>query len=162
MAVVVEPGWQGGPAGLFAGVEPLVGPFVEQGSVESLRLAVGLGPVGPGPSVGDGRAEGVGEGVRAVAGSVVGEDLFDGDAAGGEEGVGAAPERGRGLLLLVGQALGVGQPGVVVQRGVQVEVADPGVSVRSALAGGGGAGVVLAGGPALSGARPRRGSGRVS
>src|SRR4029450_3177865 len=66
----------------------------------------------------------------------------------GEEGVGAGPECGRGLFLLVGQALGVGQPGVVIQRGVQVDVADPGASVGSALAGGGGAGVALAGGPA--------------
>src|SRR4029434_2939414 len=81
-------------------------------------------------------------------GSVVGEDLFDGDAVGGEEGVGACPECGRGVFLLVGQALGVGPAGVGVPRGVQVDVADPGASVGSALAGGGGAGVALAGGPA--------------
>ena len=71
MVVVVEPGWQGGAPALFAGVEPLVGPFVEQGAVEPFRLPVGLWPVGSGAQVGDAeRGQGVAPGVGAVAGSV--------------------------------------------------------------------------------------------
>ena len=43
-----------------AGVEPRVGPFVDQGSMESLHLAVGLRPIRAGSAV-LGVAEGVAE-----------------------------------------------------------------------------------------------------
>ena len=66
-----------------------------------------------------------GELAGAVAGAVVGQDPFDGDAAGGEPRVRPGPEAGGGGLGLVGQDLGVGQPGVVVYGVVQVAVADP-------------------------------------
>jgi hypothetical protein len=44
---------------------------------------------------------------------------------GGEPGRGPDQEPGAGLALLVGMDLGVGQPGVVVDRAVHVVVADP-------------------------------------
>src|SRR6201999_3658656 len=85
--------------------------------------AVGLGPVGAGPLVGDAAGgEGVTPGEGLVAGSVVGQDPLDGDPGGGEERVGAAPERGRGVLALVGQDFAVGQAGVIIDGGVQVGV----------------------------------------
>ena len=61
--VGVQPVGEGCGAFGFAEVGADVGPFLEQGSVESLRLAVGLGPVGPGPSVCDAeRGQGVAPG----------------------------------------------------------------------------------------------------
>ena len=49
-----------------------------------------------------------------------------GDAVGGEVVDGAGQERRAGRALLVGQDLGVGQPGVVVDQRVDVVEADPG------------------------------------
>ena len=87
VVVGVEEVCQGFGAFGVAGVRPLVGPFVEQGAVEAFDLAVGLRPVGPYAFVGDaGRCEGLGEQLGLVAGAVVGQDPFDGDAVGLEEG----------------------------------------------------------------------------
>ena len=49
-----------------AAVEPRVGPFVGQGAVESLHFAVGLGPIGPSPTMRD-VTEHIAEGMRAIA-----------------------------------------------------------------------------------------------
>ena len=67
-----------------------------------------------------------GHGVAAsVAEVVVGDDAFDaGDAVLGEVGRGAGQERSAGGAFLVGQDLGVGQSGVVVDEGMDVVVAD--------------------------------------
>jgi hypothetical protein len=107
--VVVEPVGEGGDAVGFGGVGVRVGPFVEQGPVEPLHLAVGLWPVGAGPFVADLVAERGGEQLGDVAAAVVGQDPADGDPAAGEVGVGAGPECGRGLFLLVGEDLAVGE-----------------------------------------------------
>jgi hypothetical protein len=109
--VVMQPGRERSSALGLGPVGQGVGPFVEQGAVEPLDLAVGLGPVRPGPLVCD-RAERVAEGKRAVAGAVVGQDPSDPDAVAGEERLGPGPESGRGLLPLVGANLGVGEPRV--------------------------------------------------
>lgn len=50
----------------------------------------------------------------------VGQDPLDGDAAVGDEPLGAGPEGSGGLLLLVCVDLAVGEAGVVVDGGVQV------------------------------------------
>jgi hypothetical protein len=93
--------------------------------MEPFNLAVGLGSVRAGAFVGD---PGVGQGLApragAVAGAVVGQDALDGDPGGLEERLGAGPERGGGVFGLVGQDFGVGQAGVVVDRGVQAAVPD--------------------------------------
>ena len=86
-------------------------------------LALGLGPVGVGEFE-DGVAESFGEQHRPVADAVVGEDTFDDNAVRGVERVGSLPQRGGGGTLLVVQALGVVQSGVVIDRGVQQRVAD--------------------------------------
>src|ERR1700679_1715955 len=120
-----EPGVKGLAAVGFAGAGLGVGPLVGQGAVEPLDLAVGLGPVGAGPVVGDAQlSAGGGPVTGAGAGTGVADRPFDRDPGGGEPGVRAGQERGGGFLALVGQDLGVGQPGVVVQGGVQAAVAD--------------------------------------
>ncbi len=70
-----------------AGVKPGVSPFVGQDAVKSLHLAVGLRPVRAGAPVLD-AAKCVAEGMRAVAGAVVGQHFPHRDAALGEPGVG--------------------------------------------------------------------------
>src|SRR5215468_10150681 len=123
MVVHVQPGVKGGAAVGFGGVGAGVGPFVGEGAVVALDFAVGLGPVGAGALVGDAQVVAGGGPVSgSVAGAVVAEDALDGDPGGGVPGVRAAQERGGGFLALVGQDLGVGQPGVIVERGVQVAV----------------------------------------
>src|SRR5215469_7182887 len=107
MVVHVQPGVKGGAAFGFGGVGAGVGPFVGEGAVVALDFAVGLGVAGPGALVADGEQGASGcAGQGAVAGAVVAEDSFDGDAGGGVPGVGADQERGRGVLALVGQDLG--------------------------------------------------------
>ena len=59
----------------------------------------------------------------AVADPVVAKHAVDGDAVQGEPVVGAAPAPSAALGPLVTQDLDLGQPGVVVDRGVQVVVA---------------------------------------
>src|SRR5215831_16409548 len=139
MVVGVQPGVKGGAAFGFGGVGPGVGPFVGQGAVVALDLAVGLGPVGAGALGGDAElGAGGGPEPGSVAGAVVAEDALDGDPGGGVPGVCAGQERGGGVLALIAQDLGIGQAGAVVQGGVQVTVADDGVAVAGAPGRGGG------------------------
>ena len=71
-----------------------VGPFVDQGAVESFDFAVGGGVVGLGAGVGDAQfVASVLPCVAAVAVAVVGQDPFDCDAALGEPGHGTVQER---------------------------------------------------------------------
>ena len=74
--------------------------------MEALDLAVGLGPVGPGPFGLDAElSAGVAPGVGAVAAAVVGEHPFDGDSVLGEPGNGASQDCDRGRGLFVGVEL---------------------------------------------------------
>ena len=57
-------------------------------------------------------------GERAIAGAVVGEDALDRDAQRREPGNRATKDAGRGGATLVGQDLGVGEPGGVVDGDV--------------------------------------------
>ena len=105
-----------------------VGPIRGEGAVEALDLPVGLGPVGAGELVDD-VTEGGGEKSGPVTGSVVGDDPQHGDAVRGVERIGAFPEPGGGFLFLVGQDLGVDEPGMIIDRGVQKAMANPGAPV---------------------------------
>jgi hypothetical protein len=58
-----------------------------------------------------------------MTGAVVGEHPLDRDPALGEEAEGSGHEPRGGLLALVGQDLGVGEPRAVVDRGVHEIVA---------------------------------------
>ena len=71
--------------------------------------------------------EGVAEGMRSVAGSVVSQHFPHGDAAVGEPSVGASPEHCGGLFAFIGQQFGVGQPRVCVDRSVQEAIARRGL-----------------------------------
>jgi hypothetical protein len=117
------------PRARSAGATPEGTGYRQPPAGQSTTTAVnthGLGPVGPGALVGDpGRGQGVAPQHRPVAAAVVGHDPLHGDPAAGEPGVRALPEPCRRLLALISQALGVGQPGVVIDRGVQLGVADP-------------------------------------
>ena len=77
-------------------------------------------PLG-GAEVGDGGPE---RDRFAVGERVVGQDPLDGDPVGRVPGRGSAQESGAGRAFLVGKDLRVGQPGVVVDGGVDVVVAD--------------------------------------
>ncbi len=87
MVVDVEPGVKGGAAFGFGDVGAGVGPFVGEGAVVALDLAVGLGPVGAGPLVGDAQFGAGGPVPGPVAGAVVAQDPLDGDPGGGVPGV---------------------------------------------------------------------------
>ncbi len=69
-----------------------------------------------------------------VAGAVVGEDSFNGDAVRGERAVSAVPELCRGGALFVGEDLGVHEPGAVIDCGVQEPVGNAGTSLWWCLA----------------------------
>ncbi|VXC53820.1 conserved hypothetical protein [Aeromicrobium sp. 9AM] len=93
--------------------------------MESLDFPVGLGSVGPGSFVGDAElGAGVSPGVGAVAASVVGQDAFDGDAMVGEPFDGAMEHSDRGVGLLIGADLDVGDARVVIDHGVHERSAD--------------------------------------
>src|SRR3954453_8786709 len=87
--------------------------------------------VGPGPLVLDLLAQRRGPQLGPVARPVVGQHPLHGDAMRGEELLRPPPKGRGGLLALIGQDLGVGQPGVVIDGVVQVGVpgaALPGVA----------------------------------
>ena len=97
-------------------------------------LAVGLGPVGPSSLVSNLQlSAGIAPRVGLVAGAVVGQDAFDGDPAHREPTHCAAqdPDGGRGGFVVVD--LGVGNPGVVIDDGVDKRVAQH-IAVRAAAA----------------------------
>lgn len=123
--VVMDPCFVGCGAFVLAGVGGGVGPFGGEGAVESLDLPVGLGPVGPGPFVGDVLARGLGERVGPVAGTVVGHRRGDPHARRVRQKgrVRAFPEPGRGLFAFIAEDLGVRDSGVVVHGVVQVAAA---------------------------------------
>jgi dihydrofolate reductase len=62
---------------------------------------------------------------RAVAGAAVGQHPLDADSPAANEADGAATEAGRGRPLLVGEHLGLGEPGRVLDSDVDVPPADP-------------------------------------
>src|SRR5699024_1436485 len=120
--ILVEPIGVGSCSVFVAAVRLGVGPFLGQGAVEAFDFAVGLRVVGPGVAMLDRFAEGVVEESGPVARSVVSHHRGHGDASLLEEGVGSLPETGGSFFALIGQDLGIGQPGVVIdgvmQKGV--------------------------------------------
>jgi hypothetical protein len=74
--------------------------------------------------------------VAAIAGAVVGQDPLDDHAAFSEPGPGSAKEPSRGLAALIRVDLGVGQPGVVIDGGVDIPLTNQGVVMAAALSAG--------------------------
>ena len=119
VVVDVDPVLQGVVAVGFGQVGTGVGPFLGEGPVESFDFAVGLRPVGAGPDVFD-PTEGGLEGLGSVTGPVVGHDRLDGDPVRGEELLGPLPEGGAGRPFDIGEGFDVAEPGVVIDRGVDM------------------------------------------
>jgi hypothetical protein len=117
--VVLDPGRKGFGSGLVAGEDVSVRPFGLQGAVEALYFAVLPGAVGPdGLVFGTERCDRGGYVAGpSVAEVVVGDHAFDpSDPVLGEV-LGRPGQKPRtGQALLVGQDLGVGQSGVVVDE----------------------------------------------
>src|ERR671930_2087643 len=88
----------------------------------------------------------------AVAGAVVGEHAFDGDAVAAVEGDRALQEAGRGRGLLVAEDLRVGEAAVVVDRDVDVLPALAAASVAVAVGIGAGGAAASVAERALAGA----------
>ncbi len=133
VVVPVQPVAEHRVAGGLAGVGLVVGPFLGQGAVEAFHLAVGLRP----PRAGVVRADaqpgaGGAPGGLGVGPGVVGQHPLHGHPVGGEPGHRAGEEACAGAGFLIGEDLGVGQPGVIVEGGVDEGVAVP-VTVLAAL-----------------------------
>ena len=124
--VVLQPGVKGRGASVVRGERLPVGPLGLQGAVESLCFTVLPGAVGFDELLSD-AVRGADLAQRpAVGPGVVGEQSFDADdAVPGEVADRALEERGAGRSLLVGEDLGVRQPGVVVDDRVNVVEPDP-------------------------------------
>src|SRR5947199_3486348 len=136
MVVAMEPARKRPSAVHLSAVGTDVGPLLEQGAMEALDLAVGLGPVGTAVLVDDAAVgQGLVEQPTPVAEAVVAQDTLDNHPAGPEPGFGPAPEGGRGGALLVGQDLGVSEAAEVVDGGVEVGVADTAAASAHAVAG---------------------------
>ncbi len=70
---------------------------------------------------------------RGQQGGVIVQHLLDANAVGGKERPGSAQELRADGTSLISQDLGVGQPAVVVDGGMDVVVARPGLAVPSAM-----------------------------
>ncbi len=113
--VVVEPGEQMVGALEGGAVGAGIGPFAEGGLDEALGLAVGARGVGAGEAVADAEAAAsTTEVAGAVPGAIVGEQASDADAKRAIVGVGEEKELGSGKAALIGQDLGEGDAGMVV------------------------------------------------
>jgi hypothetical protein len=111
-------------------VGPLVGPAVLHDLHERLRLPVRLRPVGPRAPVDQALFfAGRREGARAVAAAVVRKQALHLDAVALEEAQSPLQEAGGALAAFVGELLGVGQPGGVVDGHVSVVPADAAVAI---------------------------------
>ena len=117
--VVAQPGFELLAPLVGGSVGPLVGPLAEHGLDEAFRLAVGLGPIGPGAELSDVEvAAGVLEGVGDVATAVVGHDPLGPDAVAPEPAKRPTQERHGGLSAFVGQHFDVGESTVVIDADV--------------------------------------------
>src|SRR5690348_16496761 len=102
-----------------------IGPFAQHGLNEALGLAVGLWRPGFGAQVSQPqRLASVTEAVGEVAAAVVGKQTPDGNALLGEPGMGAAEKRNARSCGLVGQDLGIGEAGMIINGHVHEVPAD--------------------------------------
>ena len=123
--IVVEPGAEMGGALRGGEVGAGIGPFSEGGLDEALGLAVGAGGVGRGEAVSDAEAAAsAAEGAGAITGAVVGEQAADRYAEGAIVGDGGEEELDSGKATLIGQDLGEGDAGMVVDSDVEELPAD--------------------------------------
>jgi hypothetical protein len=116
-------------------VGSFVGPFAQQGLYEAFGFSVGLGAIGTSPQVAQLEllADGF-EPVGDIAGAVVGHDGLDTDAATLEPGDRAFEKAGGGRGSFIGEDLGVGEAGSVVDSDMDELPADAS-SILTTIAG---------------------------
>jgi hypothetical protein len=128
-SVIVEPqpAAERSPALGVGAIGAGVGPLIEQGLVEPLDLASCLRTVRAGPLEGNPQASGgLGEGDRLGVGlGVVGQDPLDPYPMVGEEAGRLDQKQRRGQGGLIREELAEGDPGAVIDRRVDIVVADP-------------------------------------
>ncbi len=115
----------------FVGVFPVFGIslLAQQSLDKAFCLAIGSGSIGAGSAVLDSELlAAVAKDVGAIAAAVVGEQGADLDAVALIKGESVVEEAASGFGLLIGEQLGKGQPGVVVDGDVQAS--KPGCSCR--------------------------------
>jgi YD repeat-containing protein len=101
----------------FLGVVPManVGPFAEHGLDEAFGFAVGAGSIGTSEAVANAELGAVvAKLVRAIATTVVGQQAANTNAVLGIKSDGVLEESDGGGGLLIGQQLGKGEPGVII------------------------------------------------
>ena len=101
----------------FLGIRPMtsVSPFAQRGLDEALGLAVGAGSIGASKSMTDAEFRaGTTELARAIATAVVGEQAANADTVLSIKSQGVLQEGDGTLVSLIGQELGEGQAGVVI------------------------------------------------
>src|SRR6267378_569569 len=119
LVVVVKPAHQVLGALGAAAIEPAVGPLAQHGLDEAFGLAVGLWRVGACTLVMQPCAAArLTKPVRSIAGAVICEQVLDGDALSSEPGTGATHEGRASRAPFIGQDLGVGDAGEVVDGNV--------------------------------------------
>src|SRR5699024_5871743 len=106
----------------LTGIRPGVRPFVHQRPVEPLDLPVRLRTTRLGPLVPDPVPERSAEVSGPVTGPVIRHHRLHAHTDPGEERSGTCPEPGNGGLLLVGEDLGVDQPGVIIDGVMQIPI----------------------------------------
>jgi hypothetical protein len=135
----MEPGFKRGVTFVIGREDAPVGPLDLQGAVEPFDLAVLPRTVRLDEDVArpDASHDGGDVATFLVAEVVVGHHRLDAlDPVRGERGRGSGKEAGAGGAPFIGQDLGVGQPGVVIDEGVDVVVADAGSFLGTAAANG--------------------------
>src|SRR5215210_5071513 len=135
--VSVQPDRQRGGAVVGRWVGLSVGPFAQGGLDEALGFAVCLGRIGLGPDVLEAElAAGGAEGLRAIAGIIVGHHTGNRDAEVRVVGDRGLEEGDRALLLLVREDLREGHPGGVVDADVDELPPDaPALALTGSIAG---------------------------
>jgi len=118
--VSVQPDREFLGAAVGCGIGLSVGPFPECGLDEAFGLAVGLGAIGFGEEMLEAELMAGGcEGLGAIGGAAIGEDLLDVDAVGGVEGEGLVEGVEDALSAFVREEASEGEAGVVVDGDVQ-------------------------------------------
>src|ERR1044071_4120788 len=135
--VSVEPERQRSSAVVRGWVGLSVGPFAQGGLDQALGLAVCLGRIRLGPDVLEAElAAGRAEGLRAIAGTIVGHHASNRDAEVRVVGDRGLEEGDRALLFLVGEDLREGHAGGVVDADVDELPSDaPALALPRSIAG---------------------------
>lgn len=128
MVIAVEPVIKrGGPSRLRA-VDADIGPLVEEGAIEALHLPIRARRIGPCatmpyPEFGTG----TGEKAAAVCRAIVGEDSLGPDTPIREPGHRTLPEGDCSHSAFIGKHLAIGEAGMVIDHGMDVGIANPGL-----------------------------------